>query len=398
MLLWRINAYYSLLFASCLRWSHVELKLVEVNSLDLVLAIKNAKRLLGRCESLEDVDVVCDSNSIYLRISKELNSLGIRFAAFSKAVLLCSKLIRRYMGSVVSHNDNYFAMLNSCLFTDGTFINVPCGTVCPVCLSTYFKISLGCAGQFERTLVVVEGGSQIAYFEGCNAARLERVVLHAAVVELVVLYNSCLKYTTLQNWYVHGRLGVYNLVTKRALCCGAASRIVWVQIEIGSSATWKYPSSVLTGAGAHSEFYSLSVSASVQQVDTGTKTYHLARGCDSVVVAKTVLFGCCSNTFRTLVGLNASGSRNHTRCDALVTSDACTSCSLPLVETTSFPATLEYESLSSYVTDHQLRYCEQRGIDGFSATRLVVSGYSREVTKHLPIAASLEVARLLFAN
>ncbi|XXM93575.1 SufD family Fe-S cluster assembly protein [Candidatus Hodgkinia cicadicola] len=398
MLLWRVNAYYSLLFASCLRWSNIELNLVELDSLDLVLAIENTKRVLRRCGSLEDVDVVCDASSVYLRISKELRNLGIRFAPFSKAVLLCSKTIRRYMGSVVSHNDSYFAMLNSCLFTDGTFINVPRDTICPVCLSTYFKISLGCAAQFERTLIVVEGSSQVAYFEGCNAARLERIVLHTAVVELAVLYNSCLKYTTLQNWYVHGRLGVYNLVTKRALCSGVASKVVWVQVEIGSSSTWKYPSSVLTGASAHSEFYSLSVSASVQQVDTGTKTYHLARDSSSVVVAKAVLFGCCSNTFRTLIRLNASGSRNHTRCDSLVTSDASASCSVPLVEATAFPTTLEYESLSSYVTDRQLRYCKQRGIDGLSATRLVVSGYSREVTKHLPIAASLEVARLLFSN
>ncbi|XXN13711.1 MAG: SufD family Fe-S cluster assembly protein [Candidatus Hodgkinia cicadicola] len=398
MLAWRVNSYYCMLFTTGPRWANVDLGDFRA----CAAAADGGQRVCEPLSSfaavdkrLVDVDVVCDASSVYLRVSKELKALGVRFASISKAVLVWSPSVRRYMGSVVSHNDNYFSMLNSCLFTDGTYISVPARVRCPTSLSTYFKISSNCTGQFERTLIIVNSNSSAVYFEGCNAAKLDQAVLHAAVVELVIKSGSNLKYTTLQNWYTSDRLGVYNLVTKRALCAGVGAKVVWVQVEVGANVTWKYPSSVLCATNARAEFYSLSVSNNNQQIDTGTKVFHLARHAASIVLAKSVLFGCCSSSFRLLLALSAAGARNHTRCDALVAADSCVSRAVPIISISAWPVTLEYESLSSYVTAGQLRYCKQRGISEASALKLVVTGYSHEVIKHLPLEASLEVAKLL---
>ncbi|AHL31093.1 MAG: FeS cluster assembly protein sufB [Candidatus Hodgkinia cicadicola] len=396
MLAWRINAYYCVLFAVSPRWACVDLSALEFNALSLI----NVGACARQCASvkLTDIDVVCDASSVYLQISKELKAFGVRFTSISKALLIWAVSVRRYMGSVVAHNDNYFSMLNSCLFTDGTYVSVPAGVSCPASLSTYFRMSSECAGQLERTLVIANCGSDVVYFEGCNAVKLAKSVVHAAVVELVLKRGASLKYTTLQNWFVTDRLGVYNLVTKRALCGGAHSRIVWVQVEIGARATWKYPSSVLLAQHARSEFYSLSVSNRLQRVDTGTKVFHLAKHTASTVLAKSVLFGKCYNFFRALISLSARNCRNYTRCDALVASADCVNRAIPIISVEAFPAKLEYESLSSYVTASQLSYCKQRGIDLLSALKLVVIGHSYEVTKRLPLDVSLEVARLLFVN
>ncbi|AUG33812.1 FeS cluster assembly protein sufB [Candidatus Hodgkinia cicadicola] len=396
MLAWRINAYYCTLFAVSPRWAYVDLNALEFNALSLISVGTRTQLCAG--VKLTDIDVVCDASSVYLQISKELKAFGIRFTSISKALLICAASVRRYMGSVVAHNDNYFSMLNSCLFTDGTYVSIPAGVSCPASLSTYFRMSSWCAGQFERTLIVANCESNIVYFEGCNAVKLAKAVVHAAVVELILKRGASLKYTTLQNWYVADRSGVYNLVTKRALCSGARSRIVWVQVEIGALATWKYPSSVLLAQQARAEFYSLSVSNNSQQVDTGTKVFHLAKRTASTVLAKSVLFGRCYNLFRALISLSAQNCRNYTRCDALVASADCVNRAVPIISVKAFPAELEYESLSSYVTANQLSYCKQRGIDSLSALKLVVIGHSYEVTKRLPLDVSLEVARLLFVS
>ncbi|XXM93241.1 MAG: SufD family Fe-S cluster assembly protein [Candidatus Hodgkinia cicadicola] len=398
LLAWRVNAYYCVCFATGPRWAHIDLGAGALNTLGLTDATSSVCGSACKHARLSEIDVIYDASSVYLQISKELKALGIEFTSILKAVLTCAARIRRYMGSVVSCNDNYFSMLNSCLFTDGTYVNVPAGMRCPASLSTYFKIGLGCAGQFERTLIVVGSRSSAVYFEGCNSAKLNKVVLHAAVVELVLRCDANLKYTTLQNWYFADQLGVYNLVTKRALCAGVRASVVWVQVEIGSSVTWKYPSSVLLAPHTHAEFYSLSVSNKTQQLDTGTKVFHLAKGTTSTILAKSVLFGRCCNLFRVLISINAQACRNYTRCDALIASDDSVNRTVPIISVDAFPAELEYESLSSYITATQLRYCKQRGIDEASALKLIVTGYSHAVTKHLPLEASLEVARLLFAN
>ncbi|XXM90062.1 SufD family Fe-S cluster assembly protein [Candidatus Hodgkinia cicadicola] len=397
LLAWRVNAYYCVLFCVYPRWAHIDLSALEFSAAGVVGGVSYECPPLVARRALTDIDIVCDASSVYLQVSKELKAFGIRFAPVSKALFLWSARIRRYMGSVVCHNDNYFSMLNSCMFTDGTYIDVPIGVRCPTNLSTYFKIGLDCAGQFERTLVILGANAAANYFEGCNAAKLNKTVVHAAVVELVLSCNASLKYTTLQNWYVAGSFGVYNLVTKRALCKGINAKIVWVQVEIGAVATWKYPSSVLAAARARAEFYSLSVSNKSQQIDTGTKVFHLAESAASTVLVKSVLFGRCDSSFRALIHLGARNTRNHTRCDALITSDGCVSRTVPILIASAFPVFLEYEALSSYITAIQLRYCKQRGIDEVSALKLIITGYSYEVTKHLPLAASLEVNRLLFS-
>ncbi|XXN19674.1 MAG: SufD family Fe-S cluster assembly protein [Candidatus Hodgkinia cicadicola] len=396
MLTWRINAYYCLLFSTCPYWSHISLDVVKFNAADLVEVSHSVCGLSCIGFELADIDVVYDTSSVYLRVSKELKAFGIKFASVAKALLIWASRIRRYMGSVVSHNDNYFGMLNSCLFTDGTYINVGAGARCPANLSTYFRISSSCAAQLERTLIIIDRGGSATYFEGCNATKLNKNTLHVAVVELAINHFASLKYTTVQNWYTSDRFGVYNLVTKRALCFGVSSRIAWVQVEIGASATWKYPSSVLLGTNSTSEFYSLSVGNRSQLIDTGTKVLHLARKTASVIFAKSVLFGRCDSSFRALVSLSAGDCRNYTRCDALIVSDACANRTMPIIVVGSCPVTLEYETLSSYVTASQLRYCEQRGIDEASAFKLIVTGYTHEIIRQLPLQASLEVAKALF--
>ncbi|MFP3038718.1 MAG: SufD family Fe-S cluster assembly protein [Candidatus Hodgkinia cicadicola] len=395
MLNWRMNAYYCFVACGCPKWSEVGDCEARANAcFDVSREAQDVAFDLQVTGC--DVDVVYDASSIYLNMTKELRSLGILFTSLARAVLLYPKLVRRYLGSVVFQNDNYFAALNSSLFTDGTFVRIPRHVNCPINLSTYFRITSGCVGQFERTLVVLDADSCASYFEGCNSSRLDRLVLHAAVVELVVWDRSSLKYTTLQNWASGGSSGVHNLVTKRALCAGYGSKVVWVQIEIGASLTWKYPSSVLYAKASRSEFYSLSISNGQQRVDTGTKCYHLSRGTSSSVLAKAVVLGSSFSLFRALISMKSELCRSHIRCDALLASELCTVRALPMIEAGAWPCSVEYESVNSYITAQQLKYCEQRGLSFTDAVRLVVNGYAQEIVKRLPLEAALEVTKLLF--
>ncbi|MFP3018896.1 MAG: Fe-S cluster assembly protein SufB [Candidatus Hodgkinia cicadicola] len=390
---WRINAFYCLTFASAPKWSETQSSKLEVK-----IGVPNVE-----CADLEsvkaqyrDIDIIYNSTSVYLNITKELKSLGISFAPLSKAILLFPKLIRRYMGSVVFHNDNYYSALNASAFTDGTFVRVPKHVNCPINLSTYFKITAKCAGQFERTLIILEPCAKATYFEGCNSSKMNKAVLHCAVVEIVIWNNGNLKYTTLQNWNSLRSRGILNFVTKRALCRGAYSKVTWTQVEIGSSATWKYPSTILLGFAAKSEFYSLSISNREQRVDTGTKCIHLGKESTSLVLAKSIIMNQSLNTFRVLIANCAKNCRSYVKCDSLLTGEKCVAKAVPVIIANEWPLTIEYESVNSYITEKQLEYCAQRMLDEMDAVKLIVSGYAHEIVCKLPLEAALEVAKLLF--
>ena len=346
------------------------------------------------------VDAVFDSVSVATTFKDRLAKAGVIFCPFSDAVRNHPELVERYLGSVVPHTDNYFAALNSAVFTDGSFVFVPKGVRCPMELSTYFRINAANTGQFERTLIVAEEGSHVSYLEGCTAPMRDENQLHAAVVELVALADAQIKYSTVQNWYPgdeNGVGGIYNFVTKRGDCRGANSRISWTQVETGSAITWKYPSCILTGENSVGEFYSVALANHCQQADTGTKMIHIGRNTRSTIVSKGISAGRGQNTYRGLVKIlpSAEGARNYTQCDSLLMGDRCGAHTFPYMEIRNPTAVVEHEATTSKIADDQLFYCRSRGISEEDAVNMIVNGFCKAVFKELPMEFAVEAQNLL---
>jgi Fe-S cluster assembly protein SufB len=346
------------------------------------------------------VDYVFDSVSVATTFRKKLNELGIIFCSMSEAVHDHPELVRRYLGSVVPQGDNFFAALNSAVFSDGSFVYVPKGVRCPMELSTYFRINAAGTGQFERTLIVADEGSYVSYLEGCTAPMRDENQLHAAVVELVAMDDAEIKYSTVQNWYPgdkDGRGGIYNFVTKRGACRGKNSKISWTQVETGSAITWKYPSVVLQGDNSVGEFYSVAVTNNRQQADTGTKMIHIGKNTRSRIVAKGISAGRSDSTYRGLVRVlkSAEGARNHTQCDSMLIGDRCGAHTVPYIEVRNRTAQCEHEATTSKISDDQLFYCRSRGIGEEDAVALIVNGFCREVMEELPMEFAVEARKLL---
>jgi len=346
------------------------------------------------------VDAVFDSVSVATTFKDKLAAAGVIFCSFSEAVQKHPELVRKYLGSVVPYRDNFFATLNSAVFTDGSFVYVPKGVRCPMELSTYFRINAAKTGQFERTLIVAEAGSHVSYLEGCTAPMRDENQLHAAVVELVALEDAQIKYSTVQNWYPgdeNGRGGIYNFVTKRGECRGARSKISWTQVETGSAITWKYPSCVLRGEDSVGEFYSVAVANNYQQADTGTKMIHIGRNTRSTIVSKGISAGHAQNSYRGLVKMmpTAHQARNYTQCDSLLLGSECGAHTFPYIESRNRSARIEHEATTSKISEDQLFYCRQRGLDPENAVNMIVNGFCREVFKELPMEFAVEAQNLL---
>ena len=346
------------------------------------------------------VDAVFDSVSVATTYRAKLAEMGIVFCSISEAVKEHPELVKKYLGSVVPYTDNFFACLNSAVFTDGSFVYIPKGVRCPMELSTYFRINARNTGQFERTLIVAEEDSYVSYLEGCTAPQRDENQLHAAIVEIVVLKNAEVKYSTVQNWYPgdrDGMGGVYNFVTKRAACRGENSKISWTQVETGSAVTWKYPSCVLQGDNSVGEFYSVAITNNRQQADTGTKMIHIGKNTTSKIISKGISAGCSNQTYRGLVRVapNARGARNYSQCDSLLIGENCGSHTVPYIENRSKTAVIEHEATTSKISDEQLFYCLQRGIGEEEAVSLIVNGFCKEVMQHLPMEFAIEAAKLI---
>jgi Fe-S cluster assembly protein SufB len=346
------------------------------------------------------VDAVFDSVSVATTFRASLEKVGVIFCPISEAVKCHPDLVRQYLGSVVPIADNFFAALNSAVFTDGSFVYIPKGVRCPMELSTYFRINARNTGQFERTLIVAEEASHVSYLEGCTAPMRDENQLHAAVVELVAMDDAQIKYSTVQNWYpgdAEGRGGIYNFVTKRGICKGARSKISWTQVETGSAITWKYPSCVLLGEDSVGEFYSVAVTTNRQQADTGTKMIHIGKNSRSTIVSKGISAGRSNNTYRGLVRIlgQAGGARNHTQCDSLLIGDQCGAHTVPYIESRNPTAKVEHEATTSKIGDDQLFYCRQRGLSEEDAVNLIVNGFCKEVLKELPMEFAVEAQKLL---
>jgi Fe-S cluster assembly protein SufB len=346
------------------------------------------------------VDAVFDSVSVGTTFKAELAKAGVIFCPISEAVREHPELVRKYLGSVVPLSDNFYATLNSAVFSDGSFVYVPPGVRCPMELSTYFRINAQNTGQFERTLIVADKGSYVSYLEGCTAPKRDEHQLHAAVVEIVALDDAEVKYSTVQNWYPgdeDGKGGIYNFVTKRADCRGARSKVMWTQVETGSAITWKYPSCILRGEGSQGEFYSIAITNNRQQADTGTKMVHLGRNTKSRIVSKGISAGFAQNTYRGLVSMHpkATGSRNYTQCDSLLIGDQCGAHTVPYIEVKNNSSRVEHEATTSKVDEDQLFYCRQRGMDEEEAVALVVNGFCREVLQALPMEFAMEAQKLV---
>ncbi len=346
------------------------------------------------------VDAVFDSVSVATTFRKELEAAGVIFRSISEAIREYPELVKRWLGKVVPMHDNYFATLNCAVFSDGTFVYIPEGVRCPMELSTYFRINAENTGQFERTLIVADKGSYVSYLEGCTAPMRDENQLHAAVVELVALDDAEIKYSTVQNWYpgnAEGLGGIYNFVTKRALCQGARSKVSWTQVETGSAITWKYPSCVLNGEDSVGEFYSVAVTNNFQQADTGTKMIHNGKGSRSTIVSKGISAGRSNNTYRGLVrvGPNAEGVRNFTQCDSLLLGDKCGAHTVPYIEVKNPSAQIEHEATTSKISDDQLFYAMSRGLAQEDAVALIVNGFAREVLQQLPMEFAVEAQKLL---
>jgi Fe-S cluster assembly protein SufB len=346
------------------------------------------------------VDAVFDSVSVATTFKAELAKAGVIFMPISEAIREYPDLVRQYLGTVVPVTDNYFATLNSAVFTDGSFVYVPPGVRCPMELSTYFRINEKNTGQFERTLIIADKGSYVSYLEGCTAPRRDENQLHAAVVELVALDDAEIKYSTVQNWYpgdAEGRGGIYNFVTKRGDCRGRNSVITWTQVETGSAITWKYPSCILRGDNSRGEFYSIAVSNGMQQVDSGTKMIHLGRNTTSRIISKGIAAGRSENTYRGLVSAHrkASGARNFTNCDSLLIGNACGAHTVPYIESKNASAVFEHEATTSKISEDQMFYCQQRGLSGEEATALIVNGFVKDVLQKLPMEFAVEAQKLI---
>ncbi|MBR5102599.1 MAG: Fe-S cluster assembly protein SufB [Muribaculaceae bacterium] len=346
------------------------------------------------------VDAVMDSVSVRTTYREKLAELGVIFWSISEAVKDYPDLVKRYLGSVVPYTDNFFAALNSAVFSDGSFVYIPKGVRCPMELSTYFRINAAGTGQFERTLIVADDDSYVSYLEGCTAPMRDENQLHAAIVEIVVEDRAEVKYSTVQNWYPgdeQGRGGVYNLVTKRGLCRGDFSKLSWTQVETGSAITWKYPSCVLAGEGSVGEFYSVALTRHYQQADTGTKMIHLGRNSRSTIVSKGISAGHSQNSYRGLVRVapKATGCRNYTQCDSLLLSDTSGAHTFPVIEVGNESSVVEHEATTSKINEEQIFYCNQRGISTEDAIGLIVNGYAKEVMAKLPMEFAVEAQRLL---
>jgi Fe-S cluster assembly protein SufB len=422
MLEWRLKAYEQWKAMAEPRWPNVDYppvdfqdiiywaapkKKPELNSLDEVdpeilatfeklgIPLEEQKVLAGVA-----VDVVLDSVSVKTTFQDKLAELGIIFCPISEALEHHPDLVRKYIGSVVPTNDNFYAALNSAVFSDGSFVYIPKGVRCPIELSTYFRINARNTGQFERTLIIADEGSYVSYLEGCTAPQRDENQLHAAVVELVAHDRAEIKYSTVQNWFPgdkDGKGGIYNFVTKRGICAGVASKISWTQVETGSAITWKYPSVILKGDNSIGEFYSVAVTNNKQQADTGTKMIHIGRNTRSRIVSKGISAGVSQNSYRGLVKVLpvAEGARNFSQCDSLLIGDACGAHTFPYLEVANSSATVEHEATTSKIGEDMLFYCNQRGIDTEAAVALIVNGYAREVLNQLPMEFAVEAQKLL---
>ncbi|MBA2504054.1 MAG: Fe-S cluster assembly protein SufB [Pyrinomonadaceae bacterium] len=357
---------------------------------------------LGEQKQLANVavDAVFDSVSVATTYKAKLAKAGVIFCSFSEAVLEHPELIKKYMGSVVPANDNYFAALNSAVFTDGSFVFVPKGVRSPMELSTYFRINNSESGQFERTLIIAEEGAYVSYLEGCTAPKFDKNQLHAAVVELVALDDAEIKYSTVQNWYAgdeEGKGGIYNFVTKRGACRGRNSKISWTQVETGSAITWKYPSCILQGDNSIGEFYSVALTNHAQQADTGTKMIHIGKNTRSTIVSKGISAGKSNNSYRGLVKMmpKAEGAKNYTQCDSMLIGDKCAANTFPYIEVMNASSTAEHEATTSRISEEQLFYLQQRGLSQEDAVSLIINGFCKDVFRELPMEFAVEAQRLL---
>ena len=362
---------------------------------ELGISLDERKMLAGVA-----VDAVFNSVSVATTFKGKLNEMGIIFCSFSEAVREHPELVKKYLGSVVPYTDNYYATLNSAVFSDGSFVYIPKGVRCPMELSTYFRIIAANTGQFERTLIIADDNAYVSYLEGCTAPMRDENQLHAAVVELVALENSQIKYSTVQNWYPgdkDGKGGIYNFVTKRGACRGTNSKISWTQVETGSAITWKYPSCILQGDNSIGEFYSVAVTNNMQQADTGTKMIHLGKNTRSTIVSKGISAGRSNNSYRGLVkiGKKAEGARNFSQCDSLLLGDKCGAHTFPYLEINNPTAQVEHEATTSKIGEDQIFYLNQRGISTEDAVSLIVNGYCKEVFKELPMEFAVEAQKLL---
>jgi Fe-S cluster assembly protein SufB len=419
---WRLKAYRHWLTMKEPAWQNVHYPPIDYQSVVYYSAPKQKKQV----ESLEDidpklletyaklgiplneqkllagvaVDAVFDSVSVGTTFKAKLAELGIIFCSFSEAVREHPELVRKYLGSVVPYSDNFFATLNSAVFSDGSFAYIPKGVRCPMELSTYFRINAASTGQFERTLIVADEGASVSYLEGCTAPMRDENQLHAAVVELVALDRATIKYSTIQNWYpgdAEGRGGIYNFVTKRGLCSGRASRISWTQVETGSAITWKYPSCILKGDDSVGEFYSVALTSGKQQADTGTKMIHIGKNTRSTIVSKGISAMRGQNTYRGLVRVlkGADGARNYTQCDSMLIGDRCGAHTFPSIDVRNPTARTEHEASTSKIGEDQIFYCNQRGIDLENAVSMIVNGFCKEVFRELPMEFAVEARKLL---
>jgi len=419
---WRLRAYRQWLTMAEPRWANVQYAPIDYQAIVYYSAPKQAgppgslgevdPRLLETYEKLgiplEEqkrlsgvaVDAVFDSVSVATTFKEKLAQLGIIFCSFSEAVRNHPELVRQYLGSVVPYSDNFFATLNSAVFSDGSFVYVPPGVRCPLELSTYFRINAAGTGQFERTLIIADRGSYVSYLEGCTAPIRDSNQLHAAVVELVALDEATIKYSTVQNWYPGdsaGRGGIYNFVTKRGKCLGRRSRISWTQVETGSAITWKYPSCILLGEESVGEFYSVALTNHHQQADTGTKMVHIGARTRSNIVSKGISAGRGQNTYRGLVRINkgAAEARNYTQCDSLLIGDKCGAHTFPYIEVHNSTAQAEHEATTSKIGEDQIFYCRQRGLSTEDAISMIVNGFCKEVLRELPMEFAVEARKLL---
>jgi Fe-S cluster assembly protein SufB len=361
----------------------------------LGISLEEQKRLTGVA-----VDAVLDSVSVKTTFQETLQKHGIIFCSFSEAVKNHPELVRKYLATVVPYTDNFFAALNSAVFTDGSFCYIPEGVRCPVELSTYFRINAANTGQFERTLIIGDKGSYVSYMEGCTAPMRDENQLHAAVVEIIALDDAEVKYSTVQNWYPgdkEGKGGIYNFVTKRGICRGKNSKISWTQVETGSSITWKYPSCILMGDNSIGEFYSVAVTNNKQQADTGTKMTHIGKNTKSTIISKGISAGFSNNSYRGLVKITprAENARNFSQCDSLLLGDKCGAHTFPYIDADNKSSIVEHEATTSKISEDQLFYCQQRGIDMEKAISLIVNGYAKEVLNHLPMEFAIEAQKLL---
>jgi len=421
MLEWRLKAYRHWLTLKEPSWANVSYEPVDYQSIHYYAAPKQQKlnsldevdpKLLETFDKLGiplleqkrltgvAVDAVFDSVSVATTFKEELKKHGVIFLPISEAIQEHPELVKKYIGSVVPQNDNFFAALNSAVFTDGSFVYVPKGVRCPLELSTYFRINALSTGQFERTLIVADEGSYVSYLEGCSAPMRDENQLHAAVVELVAHDDAQIKYSTIQNWYPgddEGKGGIYNFVTKRGRCLGHNSKISWTQVETGSAITWKYPSCVLEGDNSIGEFYSVAVTNNHQQADTGTKMIHIGKNTKSTIVSKGISAGRSQNTYRGQVKImkGAEGARNYSQCDSMLIGDQCGAHTFPYIDVRNPSATMEHEATTSKVGEDQIFYCTQRGISEEDAVSLIVNGFCKEVFRELPMEFAVEATKLL---